>query len=91
MNIDLSLLHAYPFEKLANLKSDCSPPVELEHIPLSIGEPKHPVPDFVLQALTTNLGSISSYPLTKGMTSLRESISHWLINRKRSDIGAAAA
>lgn len=81
MNIDLSRLHAYPFEKLASLKSGCSPPVEQEHIPLSIGEPKHPAPDFVLQALTTNLGGISSYPLTKGMASLRETISYWLINR----------
>lgn len=81
MNPDLSRLHAYPFEKLALLKADCAPPTDREHIPLSIGEPKHPAPDFVLQELTAKLASISSYPVTKGMQSLRESIAGWLTRR----------
>lgn len=81
MNPDLTRLHAYPFEKLASLKAGCEPPAELEHIPLSIGEPKHPAPDFVLQALTSNLASLSSYPMTKGMESLRETIANWLTQR----------
>ncbi|MGD8784376.1 MAG: succinyldiaminopimelate transaminase [Thioalkalispiraceae bacterium] len=81
MNPDLSRLHAYPFEKLARLKADCFPPADLEHIPLSIGEPKHPAPDFVLQALRKNLASLSSYPMTKGMDHLRETIAAWLSQR----------
>ena len=81
MNPDLSLLHAYPFEKLARLKSDCTPPTELEHIPLSIGEPKHPAPGFVLKELANQLVGLSSYPLTRGTPMLRETISNWLVNR----------
>ena len=86
MNPDLSPLHAYPFEKLASLKANCTPPDDLEHISLSIGEPKHPAPGFVLQELTANLASLSSYPVTKGMESLRETIASWLTRRfKLSD------
>jgi len=81
MNPDLSRLHAYPFEKLAQLKADCSPPQDLDHIPLSIGEPKHPAPDFVLQTLNNNLASLSGYPVTRGIDSLRETIAGWLTKR----------
>jgi len=81
MNPDLSRLHAYPFEKLAQLKEDCSPPTDRDHISLSIGEPKHPAPDFVLQELVAKLASISGYPVTKGMQDLRESIVNWLTRR----------
>ena len=81
MNPDLSQLHAYPFEKLAQLKANCSPPDNLAHIPLSIGEPKHPAPDFVLESLAENLSGISSYPVTKGLLSLRETIASWLATR----------
>jgi len=45
MNPDLEKLQPYPFEKLANLKAGCTPPVNLDHIALSIGEPAHPSPE----------------------------------------------
>ncbi|MFZ3192981.1 MAG: succinyldiaminopimelate transaminase, partial [Moraxellaceae bacterium] len=41
MNPDLALLHPYPFEKLAALFRDLTPPAHLNNIALSIGEPKH--------------------------------------------------
>ncbi|MDY6978231.1 MAG: succinyldiaminopimelate transaminase, partial [Pseudomonadota bacterium] len=44
MNPELDKLHPYPFEKLAQLKSGVTPPAQLEHIALSIGEPKHTAP-----------------------------------------------
>ena len=81
MNPKLSSLHRYPFEKLADLKAGCHPPANLEHIPLSIGEPKHAPPKFVIDTLTENLASLSNYPLTRGMDSLRETIANWLIKR----------
>jgi len=46
MNSSLSLLHPYPFEKLNKLFQDITP-ADLPLIPLSIGEPKHPAPEFV--------------------------------------------
>jgi len=81
MNPDLEKLHPYPFEKLNALKLGVTPPEKLEHIALSIGEPKHPAPEFVKQALISSLDRLEVYPLTKGLPELRECISEWLTNR----------
>jgi len=81
MNTDLSLLHPYPFEKLANLKKDLTPPKELAHIALSIGEPQHPAPQFVIESLIAHMHQLSSYPSTRGTTELREAIAGWLCRR----------
>ncbi len=81
MNTDLSKLHPYPFEKLRELKAGITPPSELSHIALSIGEPKHAAPQFVLNELTRSLTIIGSYPSTLGEKSLRQAISDWLITR----------
>lgn len=81
MNPDLSKLQPYPFEKLAKLKAQVSPNTELEHIALSIGEPKHTPPEFVLQKLTQEVSKVATYPTTAGLLELRQSIANWLINR----------
>ena len=81
MNPDLEKLHPYPFEKLAQLKAGLTPPAELEHIALSIGEPRHAAPAFVAEILNASVNGLSSYPLTKGSIKLREAITSWLIQR----------
>ena len=81
MNKDLSRLHRYPFEKLAELKHDLHPPENLQHIALSMGEPQHPAPQFVLESLIDNLPRLSNYPVTRGMDALREAIAEWLVRR----------
>jgi N-succinyldiaminopimelate aminotransferase len=81
MNPDLQLLQPYPFEKLRALKSGLSPAPELNHIDLSVGEPKHPAPKFVRQALVDQLSGLSLYPATKGIPELREAIAQWLGGR----------
>jgi len=81
MNPLLNKLNPYPFEKLAKLKSQVSANAELEHIALSIGEPKHAPPQFALDALANNLDKVSSYPLTAGTLDLKEAISHWATKR----------
>ncbi|MEC7118310.1 MAG: succinyldiaminopimelate transaminase [Pseudomonadota bacterium] len=81
MNPDLHLLHPYPFEKLAKLFSDLTPPADLVNIPLSIGEPKHHAPEFVRQALIDNLQHLSTYPASKGLPALRQAIATWLTQR----------
>lgn len=80
MNPDLKKLQPYPFEKLNALKSDCRPAIE-GHIALSIGEPKHDAPQFVLDCISNNLDQINRYPLTKGSIELRTAIIHWLSRR----------
>jgi len=81
MNPDLQRLHPYPFEKLTALKSGVTPPAALKHIPLSIGEPKHAAPSFVVDALVGAMDKLNTYPLTKGMPELRQSIANWLVQR----------
>ncbi|MEE3157144.1 MAG: succinyldiaminopimelate transaminase, partial [Pseudomonadota bacterium] len=55
-------LQPYPFEKLRALIADVTPNPALRPISLSIGEPKHPSPPFVLQALADNLNQAAVYP-----------------------------
>lgn len=81
MNPDLKKLFPYPFERLAQLKQGIAPPPELAHIALSIGEPKHAPPEFVLQALREHLQGLGAYPLARGLPELRQAIAHWLTRR----------
>lgn len=81
MNPDLQRLQPYPFEKLNALKGQVSPPADLAHIALSIGEPKHEPPAFALQTLVDNLPRIANYPTTKGLPELRQAIAQWLTQR----------
>lgn len=81
MNHLLALLQPYPFEKLAQLKADITPPAGLAHIALSIGEPKHAPPQFVLDELSTNLTGLANYPSTKGLPELRQAIADWASTR----------
>lgn len=87
MNPYLKNLHAYPFEKLANLKQGITPPADKTPIALSMGEPQHAAPAFIETALIDHLAGISNYPTTKGLPALRSSIAQWLI--KRFHLGAA--
>ncbi len=81
MNKDLSLLQRYPFEKLAQLKQGLQPPAHLDHIALSMGEPRHPAPHFVIENLIAHLHQLSTYPSTQGKPALREAIAAWLSAR----------
>ncbi len=81
MNQDLARLVPYPFERLRTLFSGATPPADRAQINLSIGEPKHPTPQFILDALTANLGGLASYPTTLGSDALRTSISGWIARR----------
>lgn len=91
MNPDLTLLHPYPFEKLAALKAAVNAPAHLNDIMLSIGEPKHEPPAFVLETLVSNLSKLSNYPTTKGLPELREAIATWANKRFQLTIGTFTA
>ncbi len=81
MNPDLQKLQPYPFQKLARLFENCEAPTDKSPIRLSIGEPKHPTPDIIHDAIIEHLQQLSSYPLTIGMAALREAIATWLTRR----------
>jgi N-succinyldiaminopimelate aminotransferase len=80
MNPGLKNLHAYPFERFAKLLEGVTA-ADKSAISLAIGEPKHPTPDFILDALKSNLSDIAVYPTTKGIPELRSSIATWLSQR----------
>ena len=81
MNPDLQRLQPYPFEKLRQLFQDLSPPGDKTPIALSIGEPRHASPGFVLETIAANLDRLANYPVTAGLPELRESIAAWLQRR----------
>ena len=81
MNPDLSQLHAYPFEKLGQLLKGLTPPAHLKPIALSIGEPKHRSPAFVMETILTQAQHLATYPSTKGIPELRLAIGTWLTQR----------
>jgi len=88
VNPRLEKLHAYPFERLARLKAGATPPAGLEHIAMSIGEPQHAPPAFVLDSLRENLHRLGSYPATAGLPEFRASVAWWLQRRFDLPIGS---
>jgi N-succinyldiaminopimelate aminotransferase len=81
MNPRLDQLHPYPFQKLRELFAGVTPNPELSPINLSIGEPKHPTPQFIKDALIAGLSGLSNYPITQGSEALREAIAAWALRR----------
>lgn len=81
MNPDLERLQPYPFERLAKLTAGIVSPAELAPIALSIGEPRHPTPGFITEAVITHLHGLSNYPATRGRAELRAAIAAWLTRR----------
>ncbi len=91
MNPHLSKLQPYPFEKLARLKQGINPPADKPHIALSIGEPQHPTPKLISDALVAHLGGLGNYPATKGIALLRQAIADWLSVRFKLPAGVVDA
>ncbi|HEX4927046.1 MAG TPA: succinyldiaminopimelate transaminase [Burkholderiales bacterium] len=81
MNPNLAKLQPYPFEKLRALTAGNAPPAKLAPINLSIGEPKHPTPALVKEALASSLDGLAAYPATAGTPELRRAVAAWLAQR----------
>ncbi|ESJ16521.1 succinyldiaminopimelate aminotransferase [Cupriavidus sp. HPC(L)] len=81
MNPRLDLLQPYPFEKLKALFAGIEPNGALRPISFGIGEPKHPTPRFIRDALAESLGGLANYPTTAGSDALRQCIAGWLERR----------
>ena len=90
MNPLLGKLHPYPFERLRALTKDIVPNPAYTPISLGIGEPKHPTPEFIKQAITANLKGLASYPATAGDPALRQAIAGWVERRYRVKVDPAS-
>ena len=76
-----------PFARLAERLDGIAPgrPV----INLSVGEPQHPVPDFVGPVLARNLADFGRYPQIRGTDAFRGAVAGWLARRYGAEIDPA--
>lgn len=68
-----------PFVRLTELLAGIEPGKPL--INLSVGEPRHPMPDFVAPVIAANISSFSKYPMLRGTDRFRTATANWLGRR----------
>ena len=83
MNPLLDQLQPYPFARLREAMQGVNPPEGVTPVHLHIGEPKHPTPEVITNALTASLHELEKYPLTAGLPELRQACADWM--RRRYD------
>ncbi len=76
---DLDRLIASPFARLTKLLEGVAP--GMEPIDLSLGEPRHGVPDFVAPILAEHTAQFGRYPPIRGTDPLRRAIAGWIGRR----------
>ena len=89
MNPLLSKLQPYPFERLRGLFEGVVPNPSYQAISLGIGEPKHPTPALIQQAMAQAHNSLATYPATGGLPALREACADWVQRRYGVALNAA--
>jgi N-succinyldiaminopimelate aminotransferase len=90
MNPLLARLHPYPFERWRELTVGVQHRGDYSPISLGIGEPRHPTPALIEQAITGALKGLSVYPPTVGEPRLREACAAWLARRYGVRVDPAA-
>ena len=88
MNPHLGQLQPYPFEKLRALFAGVTPNPQYKEIKLSIGEPQHATPRFIMEALAGGLKGLANYPTTQGIPALRQAIAAWCRRRYGLELDA---
>ena len=68
-----------PFARTAELLAPYEPGKPL--IALSLGEPQHPVPDFVGPVLARHIAEFGRYPIARGIAPFRHAAATWLARR----------
>ena len=81
MNPAIARLKPYPFNRLRHLLGPYQPAPERSLIDLAVGEPQHPPPPLIEQALSDAFDSLHRYPPTQGSEALRAAIAAWLVRR----------
>jgi aspartate/methionine/tyrosine aminotransferase len=80
-----SNLPEYAFPRLRTLLDAHAPGGEA--IQMTIGEPRHAMPDFVGPILAANLGGFGSYPVNEGAPDLLAAITAWVQRRYGVTLG----
>lgn len=80
-NDRLDALTDYPFTRLANLLSGVTPRANTAPVMLSVGEPQHPPPALIDEALRANTAGWGKYPPVGGTPDFRAAAGDWLTRR----------
>lgn len=76
-----SNLPDYAFPRLRTLLADVAPPVQTNIVDMTIGEPKHDVPEFVRPLLQETCDTFNKYPPVQGTYAFQEAVAGWLKRR----------
>lgn len=88
MNEGLAHLQPYPFERLTRLTKGIEVSGEKHRIDLSLGEPRHPTPQLILDALCEHIHEVARYPATRGSPALRQALVDWFLWRFKLSPGS---
>ncbi len=80
MNPGMDGLQPYPFQRLGRLFGTVEP-ADMPGIFLTVGEPQHAPPEFILETLRQAVDEVGHYPSTAGSPGLRTAIARWLSRR----------
>jgi aspartate/methionine/tyrosine aminotransferase len=88
LNDRLAALSDYPFTRLARLLEGVAPPAGVTPLVLSLGEPQHPAPALIDEALRAHAHLWNRYPPLDGTEEFREAAAGWLARRYALPPGA---
>jgi succinyldiaminopimelate transaminase len=71
----------YPFDRLRALLDGLAPPESMRQLILSVGEPRHPPPSIVADALAAHVADWGRYPPVDGTPEFRRAVAGWLRRR----------
>lgn len=85
-----SNLPEYAFPRLRALLSGIDPGLKPGEVPMvmTIGEPRHAMPDFVADVVAANIGGFAKYPPNDGTSGLLDAIGGWLDRRYGVEVAA---
>ncbi|SON57559.1 LL-diaminopimelate aminotransferase [Hartmannibacter diazotrophicus] len=79
MTAALNALRTSPFQRAAALIENVRPGADV--LDLTIGEPRHKVPDFVAATLAGSIADFGRYPPIRGSLAFRQAVAGWLQRR----------
>jgi N-succinyldiaminopimelate aminotransferase len=68
-----------PFVRLRELLADIAPGQPA--ISMAVGEPQHPIPDFVAPIIAAHVAEFGRYPMNRGLDPFVEAVAKWLNRR----------
>ncbi len=81
VNPRLDRLPGHPFVRLRALLDGVDPPVSVEPLALSIGEPQHGPPPMLAETLAANAHLWGKYPPVGGTPGFLDAVASWLVRR----------